>query len=641
MLGLLRRKAQSPIIQATVVIIAVVFIFWGAGSSRQGSKNTVATVNDYSIPYQEFQQAYDRVLAKYRDQLGGNLPAELLKQLGIEKQVLNQLIHDVLLRQGAAEMGIMVSNIEVTQAVQEMGAFSSNGVFDMKQYKTVLSRSKLTPAAFEQSMRSDMLSGKVMDHLARFTDVLPTEVRERFVYENEEESFDYLSFAADNFRDKVVVTDARLVEYYEKNKNNYMTDKQIKLDYLVFPFADERQQVEVAPAEILAYYQQNINKFSIPEKRLVRHIFIKTEDGDSDEVLAGKRRQAEEVLAKARSGADFAELAARYSEDKSADSGNLVYMVRGEQLKSLDDAVFSLAKGEISDLLQTSYGFHLIKVEEIQPAVVKEIEEVKSEIADEVRRSQGNNIIFARASQAYEKIIQAGSLEKYSASAGIPLIETGFFVRESPPVDADGHAFSKDPGFLNAAFSLMAGELSSLVETEKGYTIIYAKEIKEPAVSPLAAVREKVVSAYLDEQAGVMARQAAEGLLAAARAAQKQGGWEEEARKRGVSPLNSGFVSRRDATVPAKLNLPAGLLEKVSRLSVENPYPEEIEAWDGTYYVYRFRARKEPAADLLAEKADGIKSRLLQEKGLGLLAAWLENRKSNSEIVISEQFKQI
>ena len=139
MLDLLRRKAQSPLIQGTILIIALVFIFWGVGGGYQGRINAVATVNDEAIPYEAFQKAYEMLVTQFRNQFGSNLPKGLLESLDLEEQALEQLIIRTLLRQGAKDMGIMVSDLEVQQAVEKMEAFRTNGVFNVEQYKNILS----------------------------------------------------------------------------------------------------------------------------------------------------------------------------------------------------------------------------------------------------------------------------------------------------------------------------------------------------------------------------------------------------------------------------------------------------------------------------------------------------------------------
>ncbi|MGW8288628.1 MAG: SurA N-terminal domain-containing protein, partial [Desulfobulbales bacterium] len=228
MLDLLRKKAQSPLIQGTILIIALVFIFWGVGGYR-GSSNSVAQVNDEVITYEEFQKAYERLANQYRDQFGGNIPKGLLESIDLEGQTLEQLIQRSLLRQGAGEMGILVSDFEVQQAVEKMEAFRSNGSFNVELYQNILSSSGMTPASFEETMRTDLLAGKVIEHLSRFAKLTPLEINDQFAFDNEQVKIEYVSFSGTNFKDKVETGAEQLLTYYDENKENYMTEPQVKL----------------------------------------------------------------------------------------------------------------------------------------------------------------------------------------------------------------------------------------------------------------------------------------------------------------------------------------------------------------------------------------------------------------------------
>ena len=352
MLDLLRKKAQSPLIQGTILIIALVFIFWGVGGYR-GSRNSVAQVNDEVIPYEEFQKAYERLANQYRDQFGGTLPKGLLESLDLENQALEQLIQRSLLRQGAREMGIMVSDLEVQQAVEKMEAFRSNGVFNVEQYKNIISSSGMTPTSFEDTMRTDLLAGKVIEYLSHFAKLTPLEVKDQFDFDNEEIKIEYVSFSGADFRDKIATDQEQLKSYYEENKENYQTEPQVKLHFLAFPYVAEEKPA-IPDEDLEAFYRQNISRYSMPEQRRARHILIKTSEEDSEDVLAEKRNMALQVLELAKSGEDFAELAKQYSEGPTGPrGGDLGAFTRGRMVKPFEDAAFSLNEGEISDIVET------------------------------------------------------------------------------------------------------------------------------------------------------------------------------------------------------------------------------------------------------------------------------------------------
>ena len=644
MLDLLRKKTKSPFIQGTILIIVLVFVFWGVGSSYRGTLNTVATVNKQPIDYEAFKNAYDRIIDQYRGQFGGSLPKGLVESLGLEQQVIDQLIQRELLRQGAQKMGILVSDLEVQQAVEKMEAFRTNDIFDAAQYKSILSGSGTTPAAFEGSMRSDLVTGKVVDQLMRFAKVTPTEVIENFNYENEAIKLQYVVLNAADFKDKVSGSEETLAAYFEENKNNYMTDRQIKLDFLAFPFTT-KEKPEVSDVELEAYYRQNINRYSSPEQRSARHILFKTSEGDSEDVLSEKYQQAEQVLELARAGEDFAELAQQYSEGPTGPKGgDLGTFSRGRLVKPFEDAVFSLTEGEISDaVVETQFGFHIIKLEKIELARTKPLDEVKGSITAILQKQQSRDLAFTNATESYEKIILAGSLAKYSETSEAKITETEFFTQKSPANSGLQEGMINEPAFLNAAFALNKGELSSLVETGKGYAIIFATDKKESAVAPLEKVRDQVEKDYAEQKAEILARESAEALLASLKEQHAQG--EDDltasAAKLGVPVKESSPINRSGASTSTEKAefLPPRLVSSGFSLTADNPYPEEIVASNKSFYVFKFIDRQPPSQDIFSQKEDGLKMDLLEEKKAVILAAWIDNERSKATVEINQQFQ--
>ena len=635
MLDLLRKKTQSPFIQGTILIIVLVFIFWGVGSGINDNLNIVATVNNEGIPYEDFQKTYNQLTTQYRNQFGGNLPKGLLENLDLESQTMDQLIQRTLLRQGAREMGIMVSNLEVQQAVEKMEAFRTDGNFNVEQYKNILSSSGMMPSSFEASMRTDLLSGKVLSHLARFAKLTPLEVNEQFGFDNKEISIEYISFSGSDFKETVEVTEEELLAFYEEKKDNYMTDPQVKLNFLLFPFKANEKLV-ITDEEIESLYRQNFNLYNIPEQRSVRHILIKTSAEDSEDALSEKLNRAEQVLELAKTGEDFTELAKQFSEGPTGPKGgDLGSFSRGRMVKPFDDAVFALNEGEISDIVETQFGFHVIKVEKIEPAHTKALEEVKDEITFQLQKQKGNELAFTGATEAYEKIILAGSLEKFSQqNTDITVDQTEFFPRKSPEKSGFTEGMINEPAFLNAAFTLNKGELSSLIETAKGYAIIFATDKKVPEISLLDDVKEQVQQDYISVKSDTMAQETAQAMLASLK---EQGSVDlvAEATKHGKTLENSGYITRNGS---ADSTLPTQIVTLGFELSDETPYPEEIVSDNGAFYVFRVMEMRQPSPDLYTEKENEFKTALLERKKGTLLASWLANVRSKAEIIINEQF---
>ena len=633
MLDLLRKKAQSPLIQGTIFIIALVFIFWGVGGYR-GSRNSVAQVNDEVIPYEEFQKAYERLANQYRDQFGGTLPKGLLESLDLENQALEQLIQRSLLRQGAREMGIMVSDLEVQQAVEKMEAFRSNGVFNVEQYKNIISSSGMTPTSFEDTMRTDLLAGKVIEYLSHFAKLTPLEVKDQFDFDNEEIKIEYVSFSGADFRDKIATDQEQLKSYYEENKENYQTEPQVKLHFLAFPYVAEEKPA-IPDEDLEAFYRQNISRYSMPEQRRARHILIKTSAEDSEDVLAEKRNMALQVLELAKSGEDFAELAKQYSEGPTGPrGGDLGAFTRGRMVKPFEDAAFSLNEGEISDIVETQFGFHIIKLEKIEPANTKPLEEVKDEIAAQLQAQKSRELAFTKATEAYENIILAGSLDKFSQNSNIPVEKTDFFSRKSPGKSGSKVSMASDPSFLDAAFSLNKGELSSLVETPQGYAIIFAADKKEPETALFEDVEQQVREDYINAKSEAMAKETA-GVMLSALKEESKANFAAEAAKFNMAVKTSDYLTR-NAT--AGSSLPPQIVNMGFELSEEKPYPEEAVSADGVFYVFRFMEKRTPASDLFTEQENAFRTGLLERKKSALLASWLANVRDKAEIEINPQF---
>ena len=254
------------------------------------------------------------------------------------------------------------------------------------------------------------------------------------------------------------------------------------------------------------------------------------------------------MLQQARGDADFAELARQYSEGPSGlQGGDLGLFSRGRMVKPFEDAVFALENGGISEIVETSFGYHIIKLEEIVPPHITPLTEVQEDIRANLSKDAAKNSAFGAASKAYEDIILAGSMEKYAAAGDTAALETEFFTRQSPPA-GDGSAARKivsNPLFLNAAFALQKGELSSLIDLTTSYVIIYVKDFKPPVIMSLDDVRDQVQEHYIADRAEQLAREAAADFLARLReTGAEKADWEAEIQQLDLKLQETDFVGR-------------------------------------------------------------------------------------------------
>ena len=622
MLNFLRKNAQSVIIQVIVVVIAIVFVFWGVGAKLKDNPNAIAVVNGKEVAYRDFQQSYERAVENYKQQFGGQMPQGFLESIGLKEQVLEQLIQSELLRQGAEKIGVMISKEATQRKIQEMAVFNNNGRFDLANYKAVLERNRLSPTAFEAGIQNDLAINRVVDAIRSFANISGKEVQNWIDYTDQELKLAYTVFRSDNYISQVKVVEDELQAWYATNKQSYKSLPQNKLQYLFFNYADDLKQVTVSGDDVQKYYQENSATYNTAEQRRVRHILFKVANDASPEVKTAKKTEAEKVLAQIQSKGDFAQLATQYSEDSSkTKGGDLGLFSRGKMVQPFEESVFSLKKGEVSGLVETPFGYHIIKLEEIIPEKTQTLGEVSEAIRQDLEKKGGKAITFKRASTAYEDIIKSGSLAKYSAGSGRPVSKTDFFAQNNPPQDS----VVRDRSFLQAVFALKKGELSSIVEIGTGYAIIFVDDIKESVIPELSVVRDRAVADFKKVKSIDLARTAAEDMLKTVKEKQN---WPASPDRK-----ESEYLKRLgpSASVPDQVRQNA--FTHVGRAA----FPEKIIIVDNAFYIYQIIDSRQGKDMMDKNKRQDFEQQLLAVQNNKLMTDWLGQLKKEAKIWTNAQ----
>jgi len=630
MLNILRKKAQSTLIQALVLIIAIVFVFWGVGANLGTKRNALATVNGNEIPVEDFQRLYETTIDNLRVQFGGSVPQGLLDSLGMKQQVLNQLIQAELVRQGGRKMGINVSRLATQEEIKNMDVFQQNGQFDINRYKQILSQNRMTPTTFEASLHNDLLARSVTEAVQKFGILPEREIQARYDFANEQIRLAYAVFRAADFEDHVVVEEEKLGAWYDEQKQNYKTEPQVRLKYMFFSFDEDLAAIEIPEEEVRARYEGNQQQYTAPEQRHARHILFRISETDDAQVRADKKKKAEEVLAMAKEGKDFAGLAKQYSEGPTAQSGgDLGFFNRGAMVEQFDRTVFQMQPGDISDIVETVFGYHIIKLEAVRPEVTRSFDEVKDSIAEEMKQEKVKAVTTARARKAYEDIIRSGSLDRYSQETSTEVRKTDFFARNSPP-----GAPVDDPRFLQTAFTLKKGELSSLVPAGGGYAIIFVDDIQSPEELGLDAVRDQVTADYRKARSAQLAKEAAADTLQKARDAEELS---VEALP-GVEVIQSDFIRRTSPTEAG--GLPVQLVQEAFELSPGEPFPREPLNQGDAWYVFQMLEKQQSDETLEETQRQVLAEQLAQSAKTRLLDDWIAWRQSSAEIWTNQQILQ-
>ncbi|WP_028581124.1 SurA N-terminal domain-containing protein [Desulfogranum japonicum] len=624
MLNIFRKKRQSIVSQGIVLIIMIVFVFWGVGTYMNKGGNAAAIVNGTEISRQDFGQSYERTADRYQKQFGGQMTPEMMKSLGLRRQVLEQLIQRELLRQGAEELGLQISEEELQRTILEMDAFQAEGAFSEELYRGLLSGKGFTPTSFEKGLKEDLIIQKVSGTLGTFTDVTPAELEAWKDFAREEIRLGYVAFSADSYTEEVEVTDEKLTEWYKDNGEQFKTDPQVQLKYLYYTFADAAAAVHITEDDVRNRYDSRSSEYQTPEERHARHILFKVNSSDSDEVKAAKKKEAEDILARARKGENFADLAKQYSEGPTKDrGGDLGFFQQGRMVPAFDKAVFSMKQGEISEPVLTQFGYHIIQLEEIKPAQVTSFESVRDKIQEIMQEEAAHDIVYNEAAKAYEDIMLAGSLEKFAKQNNLVLKTTDLFDRENAPEE-----IASQQAMLDAAFSLQKGELSSsALEVKDGYVILFVEDRKEPSVPDLNTVKDAVAEAYVKEQSKELARQAAEKYLQECR--------EKDTLVAGPTVKESAFIKRNSTS-----DIPPQLVQAAFSSDGKQHLGGNVVDVTNTFYVYAVLETRLGKDELPEAQLEQLQQQLLESKKNRLVNQWLQKLHNEAKIWVNPDVLQ-
>ncbi|MDD5450879.1 MAG: SurA N-terminal domain-containing protein [Desulfovibrionales bacterium] len=631
MLDFMRRHTRAWLIKIILVAVILVFIFWGVGTIRARRADMVAEVNGLIITRADYQRAYNNALKNYQQIYGDALPGDLLKKMNLDKVVLDGIIKDVLAQEGAAGLGIRVSDEEINEYIHSMPVFNEGGRFSEERYRGILENARLTPAAFEEDLRKELLWAKVADTLGRLAKVSDDEVWNAFQYANRRINLAYIPFTAAAFKNQVKVEEPALRQYFTGHQEDYRVPARVRVRLARFLFKDYAPKVNVSPAAVENYYKSNTEAFREPERRRVSHIFFSLKPEATGEEVTGAQARAEEALRKAGSGEDFVALARQVSEDKSAlRGGDLGYLRQGTTDSSLEKVVFSLEKGGISPVVRSKAGLHIIKVTEVVTSAVKPLAAVAADIKKFLTENKVREFAMAGAARTYEQIIRAGGLDRYARAQNLPLTETGFF-SEQDEVDGVG----REAGFNRAALALKKGEVSSLIKLPQGYFVCEVIERKESFIPKFEEIEVKVKADFTENQAAKLAESEANKFISGLKGGQQ---FSDLIRKYGFSARETGYIA---STALSGNEFPfARSAQELSILTPAHPYIQQPVRAGDAFYVVSLAGTKEAPKELYETQKDAIKEKLLLMQRDVILKGWLDGLKKKAEIGYGEEFEK-
>jgi peptidyl-prolyl cis-trans isomerase D len=624
----MRKHAGTWLIKFILGAIVVVFVFWGVGSYTSQRSNRVATVNGDVVTLEDYRASYTQLLDQMRQSFGSNLTDDLIQKLGLQQRALDQIVERRLMQQAATELGLQVSDEELAESISRIPAFQTAGAFDSRRYSNLLSLNRLTPEAFELNQRNSLLVQKLQRLITDGVKVTDAEAEDWYHWEKASVAIEYVVFDPASYQ-QVAASEEEIREYFNAHQENYKTKPRRKIQYLRFSAAAYLDQVVVRDDEIADYYASHLSEFTSPKTVEARHILLKADADAPEEVDNAVRERIEDILKQARNGKDFAELAQEFSEGPTARNGGyLGKFQRGSMVKPFTDKAFSMKAGEISDPVRTQFGWHLIRVESIEEASTRSLDEARTEIKDKIASERARIRALEAAEKAYDVAYDYEDLASVASEIGARLYTTGFIARGDQVEGVEDSA-----RFVENAFSLPLNESSDMLDLADGYYIVQPIEISEAAVPQLEAVKADVRADLIRQKQDQAAQKDARSLLT-----ELQNGktFEEVLSAFNVELKRSDFF-QRNQPIP-EVSDSAAVSRSAFSLSAQNPLPPEPLRTSSGYWVFRFTEKRMPGKEDFEKEKESIRSRLLQQKRFKLFDAWLKQRREQSEVSIEEGF---
>ncbi len=550
------------------------------------SDNAVARIGGKPITAQEFDAAQRQRLDQLRQMLGENFDPSLLDSAQARAATVNALLAQRALQLEAARTHMGVSTDRLREVIAAIPAFQQDGRFDYERYRALLAAQGKTEIGFERELQDEIVRQLLLQGVATSA-LAPRTVIDRInAIAEERREVRELVFDPAAFRAAVKIDEQALKDYYESNRASFETPESVDAEYVVLTLEDIAAQISVPEAELRTYYEQNKARFGQDEQRRARHILVAAGEGGNAGDRAAARSRAEEVLQRVRARPqDFARIAREESNDpgSAANGGDLGLFGRNMFVKPFEETAFALKAGEISDVVETEFGFHIIQVTEIVAAQARPFEEVRAQIEREFRTQQAQRR-FAEAAEQFTNTVyeQADSLAPVAEKLNLNIQRIAGLTQAGPPATPAGQRIFT-PRVLQSVFSAESVRARRNTEAiEIGPNMLVSVRVIEHrprSVRPFEEVRQEVRDQLVRQQAARLAREAGEARLAALRSA----------------PSDAGFSATRTVSRLQPQGVPEEAVKAIMRVPADAlPAYVGVELDSGAYAVFRVSAARMP-----------------------------------------------
>jgi peptidyl-prolyl cis-trans isomerase D len=521
-------RNNKRIVQGFLALIVLPFAFWGVDSyvRNSGAGNHVAAVGDGKITANEFQQALREQEDELRQALGPNFDRSMLDTPAARQALLEQLVNQRVLLLEARKLNIIVSDEMLREFIMtRIPSFQKNGAFSKELYEELLRNRGMSPAGFDYDLRQRLVLQQIAAPIGETSILARSTTQSMITAMAEKRTVQESTLLPAAFVAQVKIADEDVKKYYETNPAEFQEPEQVRAEYVVLSQDNLKAQTNVPEAEVKAWYEKNKDRYMQAEQRRASHILIAA-DKTNAEARKKARATAEQVLAQVKAApADFAKLAKQHSQDpgSAANGGDLGFFSRGMMVKPFEDTVFSLKEKEISPVIETDFGFHIIQLTGINPGKGRSFEQVRGEIESELK-GQAAHKQYAEAAEAFSNMVyeQPDSLKPVAEKFKLTAQQSGWLVKGAPAPGPLGH-----PKLTAALFSDDAVRNKRNTETVEiaPSTVAAARivEHKPAAQKPFDSVKASIRDRLVKKEASTLATQAGEAKLADLKAGKEAG----------------------------------------------------------------------------------------------------------------------
>ncbi|MEZ8823325.1 peptidylprolyl isomerase [Vibrio amylolyticus] len=485
-----REGVNGPFVKIVLGLIILSFVFAGVGSYIVGGNaNSAATVGNAEITRGDFEQAYQNERNRMQSQLGEYFSSMLADPAYVEsfrKSVLDRMVNDLLLEQHAESLGLRVSDAQIRTMILEMPQFQNEGKFDQEIYQSSLRRAGFSAEGFVAYLRRDLIRNQLLTALQSSDFSLEGEVQAQSELVMQSREVRIITLPVAEMAEGIELTDAEIETFYQENSVRYTRPEQVKVGYIELSAEQLKDSIQISEQDIKQYYQENLDKYSTDEQRKVSHILVQ-----------GDKVTADALLSDLQAGADFAQLAEEQSQDfgSAEEGGSLGWIERDVMDPQFEEAAFGLVNiGDLSGVVQSNFGYHIIKLDDLRDSVAQPYDEVKTEIATELAEQKAVDEFYELQNELERVAFEyPDSLDDAAEAVGQPIQVTDFISAQDAP------EILKSAAVMQAILSPEVAEdglNSEAIEVAPEHIIVVrVDDIRDETVLPLEEVAEEVTIA--------------------------------------------------------------------------------------------------------------------------------------------------